>query len=387
MTISGNPATDTWGDWITGATVPIIDDSTLAAQFALPYLPALVIICPDRVVRFSEQVSLGNLANLVFQSSCSPLTTGADAALVSASTARVCGSNALDIELVLKNLGTDTIYSATINLSVAAVNQAIQWQGELASYRSDTISISGVELQSDSYVTCALAAGDVNVENDTIQVRADVGFSTLLVKLELALDAYPDEITWEIRNDVDSALYSGGGYEVEYQFISNVFQLPSAGCYRLYLNDSRGDGLHGSQYGGFDGFCKLYSMTDSSTVEEEMFFYDGSYNFSAIENNPSFLQFTFEAGSPLEVDESLSAHWSAYPNPANNTLYLSAPSNVSSYRYGIWDSTGKRVTEGTVRNGEGLSAVDVSYLTPGFYCLWIETDFQLIRKPILIQQP
>ncbi len=387
MSLSGNPSTDTWGDWVTGATVPIIDDSTLAAQLALPYLPSIVIICPDRIVRFADQVSLGNLANLVFQSSCTPISTGIDAALVSASSTRICGSNSMEIELVLKNLGTDTLFNTSIELSGATAGQIIPWQGALSSYQSDTITIAGIELLTDAFVTCSVAEADSNTANDTVRVRADVGFSTLLIKLELALDAYPDEITWEIRDDADSVIYSGGGYEVDYQYISNVFQLPAAGCYNFYLNDNRGDGLHGSQYGGFDGFCKLYSMIDSTAMEEEMFFYDGSYNFSVIDNNPSFLQFSFEAGSPLEVLESPRAHWNAFPNPVGNTLFLNAPSDVSSYRYFLLDSFGRKVADGMVRAGERFEFMDVSFLAPGLYSLCIETDKQLTRLPIIIGHP
>ncbi len=383
--LTGNPSTDTQGDWLTGSTLPTIDDSTLAAQFDLAYLPVLVVICPDRVVRFTDQLSVGNLANVVFQTSCPPVVQGFDPALTSVTAIRSCGINLMDVELVLKNMGTDTVYSATIGIGGATNVQTIPWEGQLASYQSDTLEISALEVLADADIDFYIATLNLDASNDSISVRTIVGFSSQLVKLELALDAYPDEVSWEIRNENDSVLYSGGGYEVDYQYITGVFQLPGAGCYNLFLNDTRGDGLHGSQYGGFDGFCKLYSMTDSTTVEEELFHYDGSYNLSSIENAPSFLQYTFEAGSPLEVSETLASEWLAYPIPATETLYVRAPSNAVDYTCSLYDMTGRSVALVQMKQSERFAEIGVEQLPAGVYALLIQLKQQYIQIPVIIQ--
>ena len=382
---TGNPTTDTEGDWLIGSTLPIIDDSTLAAQFGLAYLPVLVVICPDRVVRFTDQLSVGNLANVVFQTSCPPVVQGFDPALTSVTAIRSCGSNLMDVELVLKNMGTDTVYSATIGIGGATNAQTIPWEGQLASYQSDTLEISALEVLADADINFYMATLNVDASNDSISVRTTVGFSSQLVKLELALDAYPDEVSWEIRDENDSLLYSGGGYEVDYQYITGVFQLPGAGCYNLFLNDTRGDGLHGSQYGGFDGFCKLYSMTDSTTVEEELFHYDGSFNLSAIENTPSFLQYTFEAGSPLEVNEIRDSEWLAYPVPATETLHVRAPSSAGDYTCTLYDLTGRSVATAQIQRGEQLAEIHVQQMPSGVYVLRVEMKQQHIQIPVVIQ--
>jgi hypothetical protein len=385
--ISGNPATDTQGDWLSLSNLPLIDDSAFAAELQLNYVPAVIIICPDRVVRFADQLSTGNLANLVFQSSCPSLAQGLDPALMSASTSRICGSNTVDVQLVLKNLGTDSLFNASIEIGGVTSSQVVEWQGQLRSYEQDTIRVEGLELLSDGFIELALLDVNVNGSNDTVRVRTDVGLSTQLVRLELALDAYPDEVSWEIRNEADSVIYNGGGYEVDYQYISNVFQLPTVGCYDFYLNDTRGDGLHGSQYGGFDGFCKLYSMTDSTTVEEEMFFYDGSYNISPIENSPSFLQYSFEAGSPLIVNAASSMEWSVFPNPADQTLTLQLPVLDVDYDASMLDMTGRVVAHWKGKGYATNSQLDVSALSSGMYSLCIRSVGNYARIPILIQHP
>jgi hypothetical protein len=382
--LTGNNASDTQGDWLSFSSLPLIDDSTLAVQFDLTYLPVLIVICPDRVVRFADQLSVGNLANLVFQNSCPPVLQGFDPALISAATSRICGSNTINVQVVLKNLGTDTLFNADITLSGATASQTISWDGQLASYQSDTISLSELEIVSDGFLQLAINDVNINTSNDSVSVRSNVGLSTQLIKLELALDAYPDEVTWEIRDDSDSILYNGGGYQVDYQYVSNVFQLPASGCYNFFLRDNRGDGLHGSQYGGFDGFCKLYSMTDSSTVEEEMFHYDGSYNFSPIDNSPAFLQYTFEAGAAIGVNE-LESNWIAYPVPASHTLNVHTTGSLMDAEFVLRELTGRPVASQQTFIGQGKIEFDVSSLPSGFYILSMETSHQSENFTIIVQ--
>ena len=382
---TGSPSTSTQGDWISGSMLPLIDDSTLAASWDLDYVPVVVVICPDRIIRFTDQLSLGNLTNLVFQTSCPPVISGYDPALATASIQRNCGNNSADVSLVLKNLGTDTLFNTVVEVGGAVATQSIEWQGSLPSYQSDTILIVGLEIITDAPIRFAINQDNLNNQNDSLQVRSEVGYSTLLVKLELALDAYPQEVSWEIRDEADSVLYSGGGYEVDYQYISNVFMLPAQGCYSLFLNDSRGDGLHGSQYGGFDGFCKLYSMIDSTTVEEEMFHYDGSYNFSEIDNSPSFLQYAFEAGSSIGVNRERESNWMIYPMPASNAVYVQSKVGVSDYEVNVLDTFGRTMLPTVHSFAQARVNLDVTNLASGLYIVSVETSSSRRNFPILIQ--
>lgn len=380
---TGNPAYDTQGDWMSLSTLPVIDDSAFAAQLALPYLPILIVICPDRLVRFADQLSLGNLSNLVFQSACPPATLGYDPALISALINRSCGSDEIQLDVVLKNRGTETLFNTTLNLEGAVESQSISWQGQLNSYQSDTISISGLQVITDAPIRCAIGQPNTNTQNDTVSVRTDVGYSTRLIRLELALDAYPQEVEWEIRNDSGFVIYSGGGYSVDYQYLNQIFYLPSVGCYSFYLYDSAGDGLNGSQYSGFDGFCKLYSMLDSTTTEEVMLDYDGSYGFSSQPNTPGFLQYNFEAGSPIYVGQVENRTWSIYPNPVGDVLHLNL-SGVDSREIALYDLSGKWILSERLSR-EGITTFDVSSVPSGMYIISFESGSKPERYPIIIQ--
>ncbi|WP_113922614.1 HYR domain-containing protein [Cognataquiflexum aquatile] len=77
------------------------------------------------------------------------------------------------------------------------------------------------------------AAGEINV--------ACPGGS-ILIELELILDDYPSEVSWELKNKDGSVIRSGGGYT---GFLGSIrkeeFCLP-AGCYDFVIRDSFGDG-------------------------------------------------------------------------------------------------------------------------------------------------
>jgi len=279
-------------------------------------------------------------------------------------------------------VGTDTLFNTVLRLDGAVAAQTIPWQGQLNSYQSDTISITSLQIVTDAPITCSIDQLNARTENDSLFVRTDVGYSTRLIRLELALDAYPEEVSWKIMNETGAVIYDGGGYSLDYQYFNQVFYLPSDGCYSFYLYDSAGDGVTGSQYSGFDGFCRLYSMIDSTTTEEVMLDYDGSYGFSSQPNTPGFLQYNFEAGSPIHVGQIENRTWSIYPNPTSDILYLNLPDDSNGIA--LFDISGKLILNQPATNLGALS-LDVSSIPAGLYVVSFESGSQPVKHPIIIQ--
>jgi len=300
-----------------------------------------VVVCPDRIVRFTDALSYDELEEAVLSNSCQTISEGYDPAIFSPVVYRSCGNDTIDLQVVIKNLGTSMLTQASIALTGGANFGPYTWSGELDTYGSDTLRIEGIGLLNDDPIRIALTDDNVNNTNDSLQTQAALGYAQELVKLELALDNYPDEVSWEIRDDQDSVLYNGGGYEIPYEFISGVFALPAAGCYSFFLYDSNGDGLHGSQYGGFDGFCKFFSMYDSLSTHAELLYYDGSYNLSETPNTPAFLQFGFESGSSLGIPIKGTAWVNCYPNPADDVLHIARPGAQTFAELSITDVSGR----------------------------------------------
>jgi len=116
-----------------------------------------------------------------------------------------------------------------------------------------------------------------------------------------------------------------------------------------------------------------------------MFEYDGSYNFSAIDNAAAFLQYTFEAGSPLPVAEIAGEEWVVFPNPANDLLQIRPLVNHDDCLVVLYDLTGRVVTSMKMIAGENNLVIDVTALPSGVYALQVESASNRIRLPIVVQ--
>jgi hypothetical protein len=382
--IGGNPATDTYGNWVENSNLPVIDSSLIASGIGLNYLPVIVVVCPDRIVRFADALSYYELEEAVLSNSCQTISEGYDPAIFSPVVYRSCGNDTIDLQVVIKNLGTTTLTQANIALTGGANFGPYSWSGELETYASDTLLMEGISLVNDDPIRIALIDDNVNTTNDSLQTQAALGYAQELVKLELALDNYPDEVSWEIRDDQDSVLYNGGGYDIPYEFISGVFALPASGCYSFFLYDSNGDGLHGSQYGGFDGFCKFFSMNDSLSTDAELFYYDGSYNLSETPNTPAFLQFGFEAGSSLGILNESTTRLNCFPNPADQVLHIARPSDHTFAELSITDVSGRLCHRRQLSGFETSIDVNTADWDGGIYLVTLTTpeSIQTVRMMV-----
>ena len=70
-------------------------------------------------------------------------------------------------------------------------------------------------------------------------------FASSTVKLELQLDDYGSETSWEIVNSEGIVLYSGDSYEdIENPAVKKfTFNLPNNSCYTFGIYDTYGDGF------------------------------------------------------------------------------------------------------------------------------------------------
>jgi Secretion system C-terminal sorting domain len=389
--ITGDQSTQTYGDWITNNVVPIIDSSAIAELFQIEYLPTVLIICPDKIINVSSEVSAASLMEEITEQSCQSLTTGNDPAIFSPAIERSCGSTNVDISFALKNLGTELLTAADIQVIGVSGNPTISWNGELLSYQSDTLIFEDVQLINDDPVQIVVLTPNVLTTNDSLSVTSAVGLSTLSIQLELAIDNYPEEVSWEIRNDNDSIIYSGGDYEVAYQYINTTFTLPAVGCYSFYLYDTEGDGLHGSQWGGFDGSCYLRSLDSSANVTSVLYSYNGSYNFSATPNTPSFEKAEFEAGSSLSISSEglISLMGAVYPNPGQDIFWLTFDGSFSgSSEIIISDQIGNRVFSSTQKINPGMEQIQLNLgdLASGMYMITFLTDGKMETQTIVISR-
>lgn len=185
-------------------------------------------------------------------------------------TASVC-ANSFVPEIVLRNFGGNTLTSVTITYEWNGTPDTYSWTGSLPTGQTETVTLPNQTAANGSYTFTASTSNpngvaDQNTTNDESVQSFNVDSDGQIVDLELILDCFGSEITWEITDDDNNnaLVFSGGAYadNTNGQTINESFCMPS-GCYTFTIFDSYGDGMYGSQWGS----CTIdgdYNMTDAS---------------------------------------------------------------------------------------------------------------------------
>lgn len=294
-TTAGFPTAQVWmvDDWDQGVTEPGSSGSPLFDQNGriIGQLYGGAAACSgtndnnqlDYYGRLGVSWPLG-IGNYLAPSSCGTATTNDgwdpnapslpdDAAIssVAAPTGFYC-SGSITPEVTLKNEGTNNLTSATINYDVdGGTNQVYNWTGNLVPGASVNITLSAMAVASGSHTfnastTLPNGTTDSNTGNDA----ASSSFTNMAngqdITLEINLDCYGSEVTWEIQDIGSNILASGGPYTNNTSGELITFNTClDPGCYDFIINDTYGDGLYGSQWGG----CSIdgdYTITQDGTA-------------------------------------------------------------------------------------------------------------------------
>jgi hypothetical protein len=137
-------ATFTQGDWTAGTPYPIIDNATIANNYAITYFPTIYTICPNRILVESGQISTAQ--HWTIAQNCPAAVTGTNAAMLSyGGESIVCG--AIDMPVTIQNMGTNNLTSCTIAVKQAGSTIAgpYNWSGSLATYNTASYTFPACE--------------------------------------------------------------------------------------------------------------------------------------------------------------------------------------------------------------------------------------------------
>jgi hypothetical protein len=198
----------------------------------------------------------------------------------------LCNSNTFVPQVILKNLDTYALTSATITYECGAISEDFEWTGSLAQNETTTISFS----------ENTFPAGNNTITYSIISINEGENYSTsgtsiivefLIVEngssyeLNLLTDKYGEETTWELVEDLTSnILYSGGPFasDTEAHYITEFCLGP--GCYTFTIFDSWGDGM--APWFGNQGSVTITDLSSSTVVYSlagDGFEEDASYKF------------------------------------------------------------------------------------------------------------
>ena len=261
----------------------------------------------------------------------------------------------------LINRGTSNLTTAIISINDAGTNYNQSWSGNLAPNKETLVPITllGTSLSNNVTIGVSSVNGDVDARNTnnadsfSYEFLAAQNFASSTVKLELQLDDYGSETSWEIVNSEGIVLYSGDSYEdIENPAVKKfTFNLPNNSCYTFKIYDTYGDGFC-CDYG--NGYYKL--TTDSGVV---------MVNQNAFNKDKEIYPFIL---GTLSTQENNKLGVNIFPNPVNDVLNITKVSNNATFT--IYNVAGQFISKGKVINNK----VNVATLAKGVYFIEISEN-------------
>ncbi len=387
--VEGDPATtledlngtgdNTQGNWVADASYPIIDGASIADLYQINYFPTLFRICPNGIVDEIETGGLVSLRNQI-NAACGTLVGVQNNISAFDSENGLCSSTGSPIVKV-KNLGNNTITSATLNVKANGVITATQaYTGTINLFSTKLITIDAfeVDLNADYTVEVAtvngtpvfnptLATGDMELYVAS-QMPANV-------VVKVYTDNYPSEMSWRIKNSIGAIVANGGPYagtaagggvDANTTKIHNV-TLPSVNeCYTVELLDTYGDGWGlGPTAHGLEIFADNVSVYNLPVG-----------NFGTLLSKPNAIK----AMAPLGVEDIDAKKFGIYPNPSTGIIQINTQEVVA---VTIMDITGKVVY--TNSNVSNQTSINLSGLQKGMYLAKISGENSQRTEKIILK--
>ncbi len=273
----------------------------------------------------------------------------------------------------ISNGGAVTLTSLTLNYGFDGVNnQTYNWSGNLAQWQSTTINLPAVSLGGGNHSFSASVYNpntgvDENNVNNTLSSSFVVVINGQTVVLDLTLDCYGSETSWELQNGSGTVLYSGNGYQDNTAGLISTSWCLDYGCYSYIINDSYGDGIYGLPFCQNSGNVQISYLGDSLT---------GISADSADFGNQATLSFCVDQ---ISLDEINSLHLKVFPNPTQNLLFISAQESIKHCT--ILDLSGKTIYNQRVENTL-QTPLNVSTFSKGLYTVLVtlSNETTLVRK-------
>lgn len=383
---------NTQGDWVEGVPFPIIDDASQTDIYQIAGWPTLYRVCPDRTV-FDTPFPFSTNYNTHYDgvSNCAVATSDSDGSLVEyTGITAACSSDDVEIRVTLQNLGFDELTEATITVSGDA-DIEYNWTGSLMTYEIEEVTVGTVaagDLDIDIEVS---VAEDGDASNNAISAQLELAEeASTHIRVEINTDNWPGETTWELRDDSNALIASGGPYgdgtpaTQDPESVTEDHYVPGAGCYTFTMFDAFGDGMNGSQWpGGVDGSYTVRSIDEDESTYSTIASYDGSYDFEEIEN-------PFESSVVVSVDDQseLVSEFVVYPNPTNsvaNIYYsLAEASEVSLVVYNTLGAVVFNQDMGTVPTGMNNFELSFDGMDAGLYFVNLTANDRVVTKKVTV---
>jgi hypothetical protein len=183
--------------------------------------------------------------------------------IVPESEAIIC-ANATYSSIIFRNLGVDTIHSILLQVTHEEVPvDTLSWTGHLALGEQITFEFE-VEDLTDGLNHIAVNLLELNQSFDEIPSNNELVWTLTAnpqgagAVIRLITDNFPQETTWELLNQFDEVIASGGPYDQQQNLYTSSLCLDPETCYTFIIYDAFGDGMSAQGVHGF------YEITDNN---------------------------------------------------------------------------------------------------------------------------
>lgn len=242
----------------------------------------------------------------------------------------------------VQNMGSDPITSLSIDYSVnSGAVSTYNWTGSITSLQNETIELPAIAYTinpAGNTVEVTLGSDDNNANNSASVAFDDAVIATGNATLILNSGTNGSQITWDIKNDGGTVLYSGGPYAN-----NESINLPltfNADCHSFEIRSANGNG---------GGSVVLYDLNSQVLFQSTGDFGTGAISY-------------FNSDGVLGLNDNNLEGLSIYPNPATSLLNIN---NAADSTIEVYNVLGQVIY--TKSNISIEEQVEVSYFTSGTY--------------------
>lgn len=379
---------NTQGDWVTDVPYYIVEDSSVPSKFNLTYWPTIYIVRPSGSLLLANDYAFANAFDPSFDYVYDAAFRGPNDAAINANytTRYFCGSYQQgSFVATIKNMGTDTLQSATVKLYVNGEEKRTKdWTGNLTEFKSANVTLSGLSIDESSelYLEVSVPNGSTDNQPDDNLFGWDVTElqATQTAKLTLTTDFWPEEISWTVKDNNGVLIASSGdlGTLACDQTYEQEFPYTTTGCYEFKLVDAFGDGILNGSVNPSSHSCTTPNGQSSIAMGAISLELDGNVVYDNISYGSGItVPFNFDAVTGVAELTAISGV-NVFPNPVMDDLTVQFNADLASnIRVSAIDLMGRTVknfgTENLVRGNNQLK-LNVSDLVTGNYFLRITQD-------------
>lgn len=250
-----------------------------------------------------------------------------------------------------RNLGSNDITSATINLSINGSVQQTEWTGRIGYLENATVTVpdftdwqfSETSRRNDVEVWISDVNGTGNESSHYVTDFTNAIAIAGQVRLTMFTDLKPEETGWTLYDPSGTVIASRDSYEEPRTFYREVLPIGYDGCYRLAFHDKGGDGITGENGNGYFRLEQIDEDGKATTILQE--------DFRTAEHAVNFRMHDVMAGIEILTTDNLRY------DRASRTLFLSEETDGRTLE--VYDLSGRLVMTCLQASGSTYSLEDI----------------------------